>query len=268
MTDTKEKPILRDLDEIRNLDEPIFVQKEKAKRGRPRSQQYLSYAEAREFVRSELIPSRNKYDEWWERNKPKTIPHFPYRTYKDDWISWGDFLGNNNEFVLNSKKRWRRLEEAALWVHSLKIQNYNRWIEYCRVNPLPADIPARPDLVYNGWKSWNHWLGSKPVEALEAIKEQQKVQVYYIIHEAGVPENVFTFGIDPVGPASFKDRWEREQFQIIRMFWYDSAQAEAVSKILTSLSSPYMGEDRQRICQNMWEINYYLELTLQRIIRL
>ena len=37
------------------------------------------------------------------------------------------------------------------------------WEEYCRSGNKPADIPARPDLVYHTeWKGWQDWLGQQP----------------------------------------------------------------------------------------------------------
>ena len=261
------KPHHMEIDEIKNLEEPIYMPPNHKPRGRPRNLNFLSYADAREFVRGEMIPSRNKFHEWWDRNKPKAIPRFPYRVYKD-WVSWNDFLGTDNNFGVRVGKSWRSLEEAALWVHKLKIESYTKWMAYCKANTLPEDIPARPDLVYAGWKTWNHWLGNRPVEALEAIKEAQKTQLYYIIHEPGTPENVLIFGADTVGPSNFKERWEREKFNIVKLFWYEKEYDNEIKNIVTSLSSPYLGEERQRICPNVWEIIWYLSLQLRVVTKL
>lgn len=263
----KGRPRRMETEEIKNLEEPIYFPPNYKPRGRPKNQNYLSYEEAREFMLSEMIPSRNKYYEWWDRNKPKAIPRFPYRVYKE-WTSWNDFLGTKNEFGIRYGRIWRPLEEAAMYVHKLKIETYAKWMEYCKENTLPNDIPARPDLVYANWKTWGHWLGNRPAEALDAIREAQKLQVYYLIHEQGVPENIITFGVETAGPTVFKERWQREQFDILRMYWYEQEQAPRIKNILDALSTTYLDNDRQRICPNVWEINYYLELTLQRIYKL
>ena len=261
------RPRKMELEEIANLEEPIYMPPAHKPRGRPKNENYIAYAEAREFMIGEMIPSRNKYMEWWDRNQPKSIPRFPYRVYKDEWISWNDFLGTNNTFGLRVGKSYRPLEEAALWVHKLKIESYTKWMEYAKEHTLPDDIPARPDLVYAGWKTWPHWLGNRPMEALAVAREAQKFQIYYIIHEQGVPENVFTFGMEPMGQAAFKEKWEREKFTIIRLFWHEPEKASEVLKIVKSMSSTYLEYEKQRICQNVWEINYYLELMLQRIYK-
>lgn len=276
ITIKNKKPVVhRELDEIKGLDEPLpkVVSDEsppappKKQAGRKKNADFLSYTEAREFMHGELIPSRKNFHEWWDRNKPKAIPRFPYRVYKE-WTSWNDFLGTNNEFGLNTTRTWRPMEEAALWVHSLRIESYTKWLDYCKETGLPNDIPTRPDLVYRNWKTWGHWLGNRPVETLEMIKEAQRLQIYYIIHEADVPQNVFTFGVEPMGPTVFKERWEREKFDIMRMFWFDPEHSNHIQRIIDGLSTPYLDNMNQRICPNMWEINYYLEITLQRIVRL
>ena len=245
---------------------PEASSKAKKRRGRPRNENYLSFDEAREFVRSELLPSRGKFFEWWDRNKPKAIPRFPYRVYPE-WISWNDFLGTSNKFNDKIGTKWRSIEEACVWVHTLKVSSYNEWMEYCRTHELPEDIPARPDLVYNGWRSWNHWLGNRPVEATEAKMDAQKIQVFYIIHEPGTPENVFTFGVESMGITALKQRHEHDPFTVIRLFWHDPLRYAVVKQIIDMNSTPYLGSDKQRIVPNVWEIIWHIQMQLEMITR-
>lgn len=233
------------------------------RRGRPKNQNYLSWEEAREFVRSEMIPSRGKFREWYERNKPKTIPPFPYRVYKE-WISWNDFLGNENKFNEKIGTKWRPLLDATIEVHKLGLHTQTQWMEFAKTDQLPEDIPARPDLVYDDWRSWSHWLGNRPVEAIEIKQEAQRAQVYFIIHDPVVPLNVLTFGIES-SLASMKQRWEREKFEIVKMFWYQPDKAAIAKQIVEALSTPYQGNDRERIVPNVWEICWYLSMELQVI---
>lgn len=255
------------LDDVDDPKGPEASLKEKKKRGRPKNENYIPWEEARELMRDELIPSRGKFYEWWDRNKPKAIPRFPYRVYKDEWVSWNDFLGTNNKFNEKVGTKWRPLNEATLWVHTLKLGSFAEWMTHCRENEMPADIPTRPELVYDGWKSWNHWLGSRPAEAIEAKQEAQKIQVYYIIHEKDVPENVFTFGIEQMGLTLLKERWQREKFDVMRVFWFDPLRAATVRQTVETLSTPYMGQDRQRIVPNVFEIIWHLEMQLEVINR-
>jgi len=246
-------------------EKPESVEPEKKKRGRPRNENYLSWLDAREYMRSEMLPSRGKFFEWWERNKPKAIPRFPYRVYKE-WTNWNDFLGTNNKFNERIGRSWRPLDEATLFVHKLQIKTQSDWMEWCKIEDnLPEDIPARPDVVYNKWISWNHWLGNKPVQAIEAQQQAQKSAVYYIIHEDGVPGNVFTFGVESAGLSAMKHRWDKDKFTIVKMFWYDSNKGNTVKQIIDAFSSSYLGDDRQRITPNVHEIVWHLQVHLDTI---
>ena len=215
-----------------------------------------------------MIPSRSKYNEWWEGNKPKAVSKYPYRVYTEEWISWNDFLGTDNKWMARIGP-WRPLEEACLWAHKLKFENKSQWLEWCReqkeAGTLPDDIPARPDLVYDGWKSWGHWLGNQPVKAIEAKQEAQKFAIYYIIHQTDVPENVFDFGIETGGISVLRERWEREKFDIVKMFWFDSSKSNTIKQAVDALSVPYLGNDRQRIAQNVWEIIWIIQIHLQTV---
>jgi hypothetical protein len=250
-------------EEILNEEEPLHMPVIHKQRGRPKNDTYLPFEEAREFVRSQLIPSRVKYANWMEINKPTCIPKFPYRVYQDQWVSWNDYLGSNNVFGLRKGKAWREIEAAAMYVHTLKIETYAKWLEYCKENTLPADIPQRPDLVYAKWRTWAWWLGNKPIPALEAVQAAEKIQIFYIIHEQEYPENVLTFGVDKLGPSNFKLRWEQSGFQIIKMYWYDPKEAAAIKQIVDQLSTDYLGESSTRIVPNIWEILWHLSMRLE-----
>lgn len=261
MSDTKEPEKL--LDEYGDEIEPPKERKPRA--GRPRNANFLPWEEAREFVRGEMIPSRGKFQEWWDRNKPKTIPRYPYRVYKE-WTNWNDFLGNSNAFNEKIGTKWLPLEEAVPKIHALKLKSYQEWMEWAKVpGNLPENIPARPDLVYDKWRSWNHWLGNKIAEVVKVQQEAQKSQVYYIIHETDVPGNVLTFGVEQGGISALKERWEYEKFDVIRMFWFDPSKAGLLKQIVDTTTSSYLGNEYQRIAPNAWETIYHLSLHLEQV---
>lgn len=254
------------------IDGEIAEKKADAKpRGRPKNANYLPWAEAREFVRGEMLPSRGKFFEWWDRNKPKTIPRFPYRVYtaEGEFTSWNDFLGTNNKFNDKIGIKWRPFLEATAWAIKLGLKSQDEWMEYCRQEEsgVPKDIPARPDLVYDEWRSWSHWLGSRPAQKIEAQQEiAKKIQVFYIIHEAEqTAQNVLKFGVEPAGLTSMKARWEDQQFTIVKMFWYDPTKSAVINQIIEAFSRPYQGNNSERIVPNVWEIVYHLQMHLDQI---
>ena len=60
---------------------------------------------------------------------------------------------------------WLQFEEARNFVHKLKFNNREEWIEYCKSGKKPKDIPTNPHVTYkhDGWKTWGDWLGSGKV---------------------------------------------------------------------------------------------------------
>jgi hypothetical protein len=239
----------------------------KNKGGRPKNKNYLPWEECRQIIRDEMIPSKGKFEEWHDRNKPKVIPRFPYRVYTEEWVSWNDFLGNENKFNERIGTKWQTLAEAARYVHTLKLNSAAEWLEHCRGGTLPDNIPKRPELTYADWISWGHFLGNKPAEVVEAIKESQKVQVYFITHEIGVPENVLTFGVEPMGVAGMKDRYSRGDIHIVKMFWYSADKGAIIKQVVESLSTEYMGTRNQRIVPNVYQIIEFLQYHLDTITK-
>ncbi len=235
-------------------------------RGRPKSTNYLSYDQAKQVVQNELIPSRNKYLLWWDINKPALIPKYPHRQYKD-WISWNDFLGNNNEFKQGrmSFGDYLPYEKALEIVHRLKLKTREEWMQWCRIaGNLPQNIPGRPDITYPQWIGWNQWLGNKPVEILAVTQQAIRQQVYYIIHQPDVPSNVLTFGVDP-SLSFIKQRWINTKSDIIKLFWYDQSKQQSIDQIISNFSTPYLQENKTRIVPNVWEIVFYLEMLIDPV---
>lgn len=71
---------------------------------RPKNKNYVCFSEARNFVHELKIKD---YDAWREYRisgeKPISIPSDPYRVYRNEWISWGDWLGTNKVHGSNRK---------------------------------------------------------------------------------------------------------------------------------------------------------------------
>lgn len=241
-----------------------LLPKEPRKGGRPKNENYLPFAEARDIVQAELLHSRGAFEAWHDREKPKAIPRFPYRVYTKEWVTWNDFLGTDNEFK-KGPRQWREFNDATLFVHKLQLKTMRDWLDYCseHAEEVPEDIPRRPDVVYGKWVSWNHWLGNKPVQAIEAKQEAAKsAGIFYIVHETDVPGNVFTYGVENTGMTAVKEWWERDKFNIVKMFNHEPDRANEVKAVVDALSTPYLGDDRQRITPNVWQIVEILQTLL------
>jgi hypothetical protein len=245
----------------------LQVTGERKKPGRKPNPNIMSYTDACTFVQGELIQSRKRYDDWWVANKPKTLPRYPSRTYKE-WTSWNDFLATNNTFN-DGHKSYRPDNEAMAWAHQHSLKSFDDWKIFVRsTGKLPPDIPARPDLVYATWTSWSHFLGSKPKNIVEAKREVDRTTVFYIVQYSDVPTNVFTFLVEAGGISAIKDRQARENFELIKCFWYDRETGGNVKQLVDALSSPYYGDDRQRICPNVFEIIWHIQTQFETIMKI
>jgi superfamily II DNA or RNA helicase len=137
----------------------------------PRLRKYLSFEEAREFVKSLNLRNGSEWNKFCkgqltEKGKlPANIPAAPALAYKTKgWSGMGDWLGTGT--VANYNKVFKPFEEARALAHSLKLKNGMEWRRFCKgqipeKGTLPTDIPASPNRTYanKGWKGMGDWLG-------------------------------------------------------------------------------------------------------------
>ena len=66
--------------------------------------EFLSFEEARKFVRSLNLKNVKEWHEWYKsESRLSTIPTSPFRVYKDEgWAGWADFLG----YLGNGSHKW------------------------------------------------------------------------------------------------------------------------------------------------------------------
>lgn len=60
----------------------------------PQDKEFLSFIEARKIVRTLGLKGQQEWADWCRsKNRANNIPTSPPEIYKDDWVSWGDWLG-------------------------------------------------------------------------------------------------------------------------------------------------------------------------------
>ena len=87
----------------------------------------MSFIKARKFVRS--LGFSNTED--WKKfinsaSFPIDIPKSPYGVYKDEWISWGDFLGTTPGMKRYGRK-YLPFKEARDYARSLNLKFAKDW---------------------------------------------------------------------------------------------------------------------------------------------
>ena len=123
---------------------------------------YRTFEDARKLARSLNLKNANDWRKYCKSgNKPENISSVPYITYKNEWVSWGDFLGTGNLSGKQIHELFRSFENARKFVHDLDLKNTDEWKNYCKSGNKPDDIPKTPGCAYKnkGWKSMHDWLG-------------------------------------------------------------------------------------------------------------
>lgn len=122
----------------------------------------LPFEEARALVREAELLGKQDYERW---DRPRGVPSNPDKTYRDRWVSWGDWLGYGDgqpavERGRAASTRWASFEEARDLARELKCRSRDEWREWARGRRRPAHIPSNPDVVYKAdWGGWPDFLG-------------------------------------------------------------------------------------------------------------
>ncbi len=125
-----------------------------------RKRKFSTFTDAKIFVHKLNLESKNDWDKFSKSNKlPKNIPTNPNRSYKKEWIDWGDWLGTGR--IATHLKQYRSFQEARNYVQVLGLKNPKGWKAFVKTDKMPQDIPRNPNQVYKdkGWNGFHDWLG-------------------------------------------------------------------------------------------------------------
>jgi Integrase repeat unit len=121
---------------------------------------FLPFEEAKRFVHKLGLMSQAEWRKYINsKYKPQEIPSNPNKVYKENWKSYGDWLGTGR--IADQYRNYRSFEEAKKFVHSLGLRTQEQWQQYCKSGNKPEDIPSNPHSTYKeNWKSYGDWLGT------------------------------------------------------------------------------------------------------------
>ena len=122
----------------------------------PYNIEFKSFGEARKFVHSLGLKSVKEWGVYYKSGKkPKDIPTNAARVYKEQWVSWGDWLGTGR--IADQYKKYQSFSKARKFVHSLGLKGREEWKGYCKSGKKPDRLPADPQSHYKGEKGWTSW---------------------------------------------------------------------------------------------------------------
>ena len=136
---------------------------------KPPKSKFRSFNEAREYVRSLNFKGLKEYAEWTKTSdRPQDIPIAPSKTYKSEWLGWGDWLGTFN--IASSKRVFKPFNEAREYVRNLNLNTGDEYFAWTKTSARPLDIPAAPSQTYKSeWLGWGDWLGTFTIASSKRV---------------------------------------------------------------------------------------------------
>ena len=135
---------------------------------------YRSYEDAKKYAQSLNLKSSKEWALLSKNKKlPKDIPFGVHNIYKDEWESWGVFLGS--KYI--HKKKIKSYNECKKYAQSLKLKGQKEWYQHCKQESFPDDLPKSPSVAYKSeWEGWPYFLNSHEIK--RQIWEVKKNQTY------------------------------------------------------------------------------------------
>jgi hypothetical protein len=190
---------------------------------------------------------------------------YPWRVY-EEWTTWGELLGTDNEFVPfmkwkeMRKKTWRTYWESARWIQQQKYNSAREFTESYNRGEIPADIPKSPHQVYDekyegGWQGWKNFLGKNIQSKIQLAQEINNMQKLFAITAiSGYPNNYFRIINAPEGE---NDLSQKVNVTAFRVYEYDEDNQKELGRIISQVASSQGGDTY--LCNNMNNLFFELD---------
>jgi hypothetical protein len=147
------------------------------------------------------------------------------------------------------------------FARALKLTTREQWLQYIddNIDTFPKDIPRHPDMFYDDWVSWYHFLGKRLGDKIKDIQDEIDPSVFYIYHDNHDPNNVYRISVEPKGVSGIMDRWRADpSFQVMKMFQYDNKLEGEIRRTINAKSTPYWGDNNVRLVPNLPDLIWTL----------
>ena len=132
---------------------------------------YLSYIEAKRWVKENLVPKGIDSYYLYRQNAsalPENMPAWPHICYKGrGWVDIYDFMSKlspEQRRKENPKKVFMSVDEARRWITTNLpgVDSYEKWVKYRQglIEGLPdlhPNIPKQPNTAYGRMRVWQGW---------------------------------------------------------------------------------------------------------------
>ena len=137
------------------------------------------YEEAKKYA---ISLNLYKQEDWFRhtasKNFPKDIPVSPQQKYKNEFESWGIFLGTGR--VATFLKNFMTYQEAKEYVQKFKLKNYTvEWFIFKKSKNFPVSMPKHPELYYKDeFEGYPKFLGYSYSGGRKHFKTYLKAKKY------------------------------------------------------------------------------------------
>ncbi len=228
---------------------------------------FLDYLECKEYLISIGLNGYNSFVKWYNLTKPNNIPYNPSIVYKEDWISWGDFLSTGN--ISNSEKKFSNYDVCKKIVIEKNFKSINDFIKW---SDKPDNIPSRPENIFknDGWVSWSDFLGTdiisnkkKGEKYLSYNDAKTYLRKFKLNHKFYYKEHILKNNIDflPKRPEYFyRDVWAGYLDFLGCESYRTSYGEKRIQEFLISNKINFIREKKFKTCMNIKELpfDFYL----------
>lgn len=139
----------------------------------PKNNHYtLSFQDAKKIVHSYGFKTHPEYSRFMNSSKrPVNLPKAPQYIYKDQWVSWPDFLGTKQVEkpkptkgkgkyrIRGTAKTFLPYEKAKEIIQSFKFKSHDEYRHWSKTK-RPSSIPGQPADFYKGqFEGWDVYFG-------------------------------------------------------------------------------------------------------------
>lgn len=132
------------------------------------------FLKARAWARAQGIVSETDWRQRCTRKVlPTDLPTSPASAYKNEWISWGDFLGTGR--IASQKKQYRAFADVLDWARAQGLKSLPDWKRLADQAGFPADIPKNVWQVFpSEWQGVADFLGTEPKPTCRTFSEARE----------------------------------------------------------------------------------------------
>ena len=120
-----------------------------------------SYEEAQKTAQEANITTQKEYHQKYK--ELGGLPSHPNITYKEQWISWREFLGTT----------WPSYEEAQKIAQAANITTAKEYKQKYK----ELGLPSNPHITYKEWISWGEFLGTERIYSISWLSYEEAKKI-------------------------------------------------------------------------------------------